>query len=454
VVFSAQPVRAQAANASGPGLPALALDGAWSFHPERSSMAAPYAMYREEAGQTGEAAGWQRRDFDDKSWTRQWLSRERLAVRDWWLLGPFPNRDHQGCINALAPELHPDPTATYGDLSWKRLKAASYAINLNRELGIPVSDATAYALTYVYSPAARKVQFRVAANNNAHLIVNGRKLLDWHIHPYYYELREDFALTREAELHAGWNEVLLKVSRFARGPFGFYLRITDEQGAYLDDLTVSPEKRLPETAEPAKTYAWYRIPVPPSAKGLQLPRGLRPASVYLDGKKLASAADGHLRFPAQGTGSVLALRVIASDLVRDTPKFEFGTAQLELGSWTAGGLPYYSGSASYDKDFELPREYAGRKLMLDCGTVGVAAEVWINGKSAGARVWRPFAFDISNLVRPGKNHVRVLVTNTMANERTIENHAGLLPKIDLDGLHGPVRIVAAPQAAGSETARR
>ncbi len=47
---------------------------------------------------------------------------------------------------------------------------------------------------------ARKVYLRVTANNNASPVVNGKKLLDWHLHPWYYEMREDFALTREAEL--------------------------------------------------------------------------------------------------------------------------------------------------------------------------------------------------------------------------------------------------------------
>jgi hypothetical protein len=457
VVFSPQPLRVTAAPAAGAPPPPISLGGAWSFRPERNTVAAPYAMYRQEQGEAGESAGWHRQDYDDKAWTRQWLSRERLAVRDWWLVGPFPNQDHKGCIESLPPEADPDPRASYGGLSWKRLNAASYAIDLNRELGIPPStDATAYALTYVYSPAARKVQFRIAANNNAHLLVNGKKLLDWHIHPYYYELREDFALTREAELHAGWNEVLVKVSRFARGPFGFYLRLTDERGAYLDDLTVSPEKRMPSAAASTATFAWYRIPVPPSSTGVQLPQGLQPVDAYLNGRKLAAAVHGLVRFagPAQGSGSVLALKVAAAAPIRDTPRFQLGTGTLELGSWTAAGLPYYSGGAFYEKDFDLPREYAGRRLTLDCGTVGVAAEVRVNGRSAGSRVWQPFSFDISGLVRPGRNHVSILVTNTMANERAVENHADTLPKIDINGLHGPVRIVAGRPVDGLERASR
>ncbi len=444
------------AHKPAPRLEPVTLAGAWTFRPDHDSIAAPYARYRLEQGDSGESAGWHRKDYDDQSWKREWLSRERLAVRDWWLVGPFPNQDHHGCIDALPPETNPDPTAHYGPLGWKRIEAPSYAVDLNQQLGIaPDTDATAYALTYVYAPAARRVQFRIAADNNAHLIVNGKKLLDWHIHPYYYELREDFALTREADLHAGWNEVLLKVSRFARGPFGFYLRITDENGAYVDDLTISAAKELPSTVASAKTFAWYRLSVPPASTGVQLPAGLSLEAAYYNGQRL-EPANGRLRFssPANGSDNVLALKVPAMELFRDTPRFLLGESRIELGSWIAKGLPYYSGGAFYEKDFDLPRDFAGRKLTLDCGTVGIAAEVWVNDKPAGVRVWQPFSFDITALARPGRNRVKILVTNTMSNERAIENHADLLPKIDIDGLHGPVRILAGDMLAAPESARR
>jgi len=441
VVFPRQPLPAKAARRQQAPAPIM-LSDAWDFRPERASVVVPYAMYREEHDGAGEAAGWHRKDFDDQAWSRQWLSRERLAVRDWWIAGPFPNVDHKGCVDAFPPETNPDPKATYGSIAWHRLWASSYAINLYRELNVKSgADATAYALTYVYAPAARKVQFRVAADNNAHLIVNGRKLLDWHIHPYYYELREDFALTREADLHAGWNEVLLKVSRFARGPFGFYVRVTGDDGADLPELIVSPEKES-RTPPLVPAFAWYRIQVPLSATAVQLPAGLKPDAVYYNGHKLAGLA---LPAPAEGQDNVLALRVPAHQTLRDVVRFQLGSAKAEPGSWSKLGLPYYSGGAYYDREFDLPSQYFGLKLTLDCGLVGSAAEVWVNGKSAGARVWQPYEFDITSLVKAGRNRIRILVTNTLANERAVENHAALLPKIDMNGLMGPVRIVAEAQ---------
>ena len=69
----------------------------------------------------------------------------------------------------------------------------------------------------------------------------------------------------------------------------------------------------------------------------------------------------------------------------------------------------------------------------------------MNGKPAGVRVWKPFTFDVSGLVRPGKNRIAILVTNTMENERAVENHAGKLERLKSSGLLGPVRLI--PYAA-------
>ncbi len=455
VVFPPSPPAAPPIASAAPYLPQLNLGTAWRFRPEAETVPAPYAAYREEAGVSGEESGWNRREFNDTAWERRWLSRERLAVREWNLIGPFPNVDHQGCTGSFLPEKDPDIRASYGGLAWKRYQAAGYAIDLNEALGIkPGTNAVAYALTYIYSEKARTVQLHTAANNNAHLWVNGRPLLDWHIHPYYYELRQDFALTRPAELHSGWNTVLLKISRYARGAFGFYFRVTGDADEYLADLRIQPDQE--ERNEQASSrFAWYRIPVPACASRLQLPLGWKPAAAYYNGRLLAVNARGQAALPATaGSGGVLAIKLRSEEFFPDMPRFLPAEGPLELGLWQERGLPYFSGSASYRKSFELPEEYLGRRLMLDCGQVGSAAELWVNDKPAGVRVWLPYRFDISDLVQSGSNSVRILVTNTMANERAVENHAGQLSRIDRNGLLGPVTITAGERITGKAAGSR
>ena len=99
---------------------------------------------------------------------------------------------------------------------------------------------------------------------------------------------------------------------------------------------------------------------------------------------------------------------------------------------------YYSGRATYEKTIELSAEnISGKSLLLDFGDgipvarpnplpefnlraylegpVRDAAEVFVDGKSAGV-VWHPpYVIDLTSLVKPGKNELRIVVGNTAIN---------------------------------------
>lgn len=450
VVFGNSEARVKAPEKPYRKLAPITLAGDWQLTPEKKTTEAPYGLRNQAVWDgLGETRGFTEKGLDQARWSPDWLSRERMTVRDWWLVGPFPNEDHAGCFGSFPPETNQDIKATYGELKWKRHSAQSTAVELYSALGMSAgSNGTAYALTYVYSPEPRKVFFRVTANNNAHLWVNGKKLLDWHLHPWYYEMREDFSLAREAELKAGWNPVLLKVSRFRRGMFTFMVRITDAEGNNIDQLAFSPEKTLRPVGS---TYAvvWYRIPVPATSVEVILPKSRKPYKAWYNGVLLAPDAGGHVRLPsaAEGADNIVAIKLAADDQLRSAPLFTLSSAKTQLGSWLDTGLPYYSGSAVYEKEIEIPANYTGRKLTLDCGEVGVVAEVRVNDKPAGVRVWLPFAFDITSLVKPGRNKVQIIVTNTMENERAVDNRMAKLPRLKHSGLIGPVQVIAGPPLA-------
>lgn len=71
-------------------------------------------------------------------------------------------------------------------------------------------------------------------------------------------------------------------------------------------------------------------------------------------------------------------------------------------------LPRFSGNIRYDWGIEIVEK--GRYL-LDLGQVGEAAEVFINGISAGRRLYPPYTFDVSDLLQPGTNEVCAIVSN-------------------------------------------
>ncbi len=92
----------------------------------------------------------------------------------------------------------------------------------------------------------------------------------------------------------------------------------------------------------------------------------------------------------------------------------------KLISWTDHenqGVKYYSGAGFYTKTITVPANWlaSGRKIHLDLGDVRELAEVFVNGKSAGV-LWKPpFRADITSLVKPGVNELKIEVMNMWIN---------------------------------------
>ena len=71
------------------------------------------------------------------------------------------------------------------------------------------------------------------------------------------------------------------------------------------------------------------------------------------------------------------------------------------------------GPAIYQREFDLPDGWlnSGEAIWLEAQAVSFAATVFINDALAGAHtgLWSPFAFNITHLLRPGHNHIRLEV---------------------------------------------
>ena len=129
----------------------------------------------------------------------------------------------------------------------------------------------------------------------------------------------------------------------------------------------------------------------------------------------------------------------------------------KLTDWTnrpENGIKYYSGTAIYHKEFDLPAETSGR-LWLHLGTVKNLAEVRLNGHDLGV-VWAaPWRVEISDAVKPTDNTLEIDVVNLWPNrligdgrlpeeERYTETHVDKFYKGEHEllesGLLGPVTI--------------
>jgi hypothetical protein len=91
-----------------------------------------------------------------------------------------------------------------------------------------------------------------------------------------------------------------------------------------------------------------------------------------------------------------------------------------LMSWTESsdeGVKYFSGTATYSKEINIPAELVRQdgSLYLDLGKVKNIAQVYLNGQDMGV-LWKPpFRVNISGAVRSGANKLEIKVTNLWPN---------------------------------------
>ena len=177
--------------------------------------------------------------------------------------------------------------------------------------------------------------------------------------------------------------------------------------------------------------------------------------------------DAAVRHPATGelnSVSFKPVREIAGPwTVHFDPKWGGPeTVQFDLlVSWPARpepGIKFYSGTAVYEKTFDLPPPAPHAKfkpLFLDLGNLRELAEVKVNGKSCGIAWCPPFRVEITDAVKAGVNKLQVEVVNFWPNRiigdatlrpeqrLTRTNIRKLTAKTPLEeaGLFGPVQLL-------------
>ncbi len=99
------------------------------------------------------------------------------------------------------------------------------------------------------------------------------------------------------------------------------------------------------------------------------------------------------------------------------------------------GFETKAGTAQFACELELPKVgYA----LLDLGNVYETAEVFVNGMSAGVKLCRPYVFDLTPLLKVGKNRLAIEVTNTLGT--TVRDALSHYLPMEPFGIEGPVRL--------------
>jgi len=81
------------------------------------------------------------------------------------------------------------------------------------------------------------------------------------------------------------------------------------------------------------------------------------------------------------------------------------------------GIKYFSGTAAYHKQLDVPAESLKKdqRLYLDLGDVQVIADVKLNGKDLGIFWKPPFHVDLTGVAKAGENALEIDVTNLWPN---------------------------------------
>ena len=95
-----------------------------------------------------------------------------------------------------------------------------------------------------------------------------------------------------------------------------------------------------------------------------------------------------------------------------------------LEPWDIWGLQDFSGYIDYNQAVILP-PFDGT-ILLDLGTVLHMAQLWVNGREVGKRLWPPYCFDITDFVKNGSNNIHLRVGNLIGNSYGQPKEAGLL----------------------------
>ena len=168
-------------------------------------------------------------------------------IRDWLLLAPIQLDSNISGADAIDKNQIPDegslkPKA--GDkvivegkeLTWKKVKATDYFLDLNGILNQQTEKTVGYAVAYVRSEAERtNLELKMGSNDEGKVYLNGKLLLKT-TEPR--ALQQDDDVARDITLKKGVNVVVFKIFNEGGSDWQGCLRFTDTKGKAVTNLFI------------------------------------------------------------------------------------------------------------------------------------------------------------------------------------------------------------------------
>jgi hypothetical protein len=210
----------------------------------------------------------------------------------------------------------------------------------------------------------------------------------------------------------------------------------------------------------------YGITIPVGTEGIKRPEVRGEYTCTLDSIPLEW--DGEwAKIKNDGRCHYLAIQVTAAgpeDGLQYPVTVSVSPFRIPLADWRLYGYPWFSGRMRFQNTVSLVKKEG--VYMIDLGQVNFSAEIWINDKLAGVRVWNPYRVDITDLLKEGENCITVVAANSAAVERRYmladegmalgwdrywnEDNIDREGENLVSGLLGPVRIFRYDSRGGDE----
>ncbi|MBV5349355.1 hypothetical protein JZU61_06880 [bacterium] len=238
----------------------------------------------------------------------------------------------------------------------------------------------------------------------------------------------------EEKLKLGFDDSALKYTSFILGLKSIDASLKKEKNAINENN--------------ATNYIYWRVNIPFGSKSMIFSPNMTGTNVWIDGKKTILSGTS-IELPVDARLLSFASLVNSEKLPTYPLKFVVGSkSDCTLQSWYSLGLEQYTGYIDYET--VMKTDEIGSKISIDLGKVKFMAEVFVNDKSVGARLWPPFAFDISKELKQGENKIKIRIGNLMVNEMWMKDDMaklriyGFVGTPDFNkynaGLYGPIKL--------------
>jgi hypothetical protein len=171
-------------------------------------------------------------------------------IRDWLVLAPIQLESDSNGAEAidknqvadeglLKPKAGDKVTVRGKELTWKKVKATDYYLDLNAILNQQTEKTVGYAVCYVRAEAERSgLQLKMGSNDQGKVYLNGKVLLKT---SEPRTLDQDSDVARNVTLNKGVNVVVFKIFNEGGSDWQGCLRFTDSSGKAVTSLSIQLE---------------------------------------------------------------------------------------------------------------------------------------------------------------------------------------------------------------------